>query len=215
MNDPLFVRRRDSLGDPDRQRERFAAREAAYGEPFPQGFPFEQLEHEVGTAVVDPEIMNREDVGVVELSRGPGFLLEAMEPPRFRGKGSRQHLDGDRAADPRVAGTIDLRKPPASERFDQLVASQQSSGRKRHGVERSAGASGCLKAGSTPGSESRPDSIRRSPGLILRKDPLDYLPNSRLALPASDGPGQSPSREELPRFDVQLGLRAGGTGVLG
>jgi hypothetical protein len=145
MNDPLFVRRRDSLSDPDRQRERFAAREAAHREPFPQGLPFEQLEHEVGTAVVDPEIMNREDVGVVELSRRPRFLLEAMEPPRFRCEGSRQHLDGDRAADPRVAGAIDLRKPSASERLEELVTSQQGPDGKRHGVGRRARGWGCFK----------------------------------------------------------------------
>ena len=64
--------------------------------------------NDVVRAAVDTDVVDGRDVGMTQRGRRAGFLLEAREPLGIRGKCWRQDLDGDVAAEPRVAGAIDL-----------------------------------------------------------------------------------------------------------
>ena len=67
---------------------------------------------------------------MIERAGGARLLLEA--PQRGRGRAAnarRQHLDGDVAAEPRVARAIDLAHPAGAEQADDLVTAPARAGR--------------------------------------------------------------------------------------
>src|SRR5207245_981199 len=60
------------------------------------------------------------------------LLLEALQAPGVRGKLHRQDLDRDLAAEPGVAGAIDLAHSARTERSEDLVMAQPGSDGKCH-----------------------------------------------------------------------------------
>jgi len=132
VDDPLLVRRGEPPRDLDRVVERFAHRERSGGETAAQRFAFEKLRDDVRGAVVRSDVVDRGDVGMVQDSRGPSFVLEAAESIRIARKRRGQHLDGDFAPQPRILRAIDLPHPARAKRRDDLVGTQTTAGGETH-----------------------------------------------------------------------------------
>ena len=92
MDDPLLVRRRESLRDLPRILDRLADGGPAGREHVREGLALEQLLDDVGSAVVAPDVVDRGEVGMVEKPGGPGFLFESVEPVGTGGERRRQAL---------------------------------------------------------------------------------------------------------------------------
>ncbi len=124
VDDPFLVRGRQALRDLPRVVERLAKREAPAGQLRAQGLAFEQLLHDVGRAVVGPDVVNRRDVGMVQEPRRLGLLLEPPQPVRVRREGCRQDLDRDVAGQPRIPRPLHLSHPSRAEGGEDLVGTQ-------------------------------------------------------------------------------------------
>ena len=73
VDDPLLVRRGESLRDLDGVVDRLADRERPGEQARPQRLALEQLRDDVRRVVVRPEVVDRRDVGVVEDARPPAL----------------------------------------------------------------------------------------------------------------------------------------------
>ena len=78
------------------------------------------------------DVVDGADVRIVQRGDGARFLLEAL--PRFRigRERAREHLDGNRAIEPRVARAIDLAHAAGADRGDDLVRTKACAGLERH-----------------------------------------------------------------------------------
>ena len=83
-----------------------------------------------------PDVINREDIGMVPGRGRAGFLLEAPEPVRISGQRSGQHFQGDVAIESRVARLIDFAHPSGAQRGENLVRADAASGGDGHGAIR-------------------------------------------------------------------------------
>jgi hypothetical protein len=77
------------MSDLHRVIDGFASRQRAALQYLPQGFADEQFGDEIGRAVEDSELVDREDVGMVESRSGLSFLLKTAKTV-----GSRETNDG-------------------------------------------------------------------------------------------------------------------------
>src|SRR5262249_58089252 len=83
-----------------------------------------------------PDVVDRDDVGMIESRGGPRLLLEALQPRRIRRQLRRQHLDRHLARETRVPRPVHLSHPPGAQRRQDLVRTE--AGARRHGHEISA-----------------------------------------------------------------------------
>ena len=83
-----------------------------------------------------PDVVDRDDVGMIQRRGRPRFLLEPLQPLRIRRQRLRQHLDRHLARQTRVPRPVHLPHPARAERREDLVGSQASACGQRH-VERS------------------------------------------------------------------------------
>ena len=111
MDDALLVGGGEALGDLRGQLDGLAGREGACPETVAQRLALEQFGDQVGRALVGPDVVDDEDVGVVERGSGTGFLLEATHAIGIGRELSRQHLDGHVAPEAGVVRAIDLAHP--------------------------------------------------------------------------------------------------------
>lgn len=109
---------------PGGQLESAPRRQRPAGEALSQPLSLEELEDEVGCAVVDARIEHRQELRVVERSRGARFLLEAAQPVGVRGDVRAQHLDRHLAAEPIVACTVDLAHPTGAQRPEHRIGTE-------------------------------------------------------------------------------------------
>ena len=80
------------------------------------------------------DVVDDEDVGVVELGGGAGFLLEAREAFGIGGEARVDDLDRDFAPEPRVARPVDLAHAARAERREDLVGAELRSRGEAHAV---------------------------------------------------------------------------------
>jgi hypothetical protein len=100
------------------------------------------------------DVVDDEDVRVIELGCGAGFLLEAREAFGIRGEAWVNDLDGDVSREPRIPRLVDLTHPPCAERREDFVGTQHGAGGERHLVQpsgltsssRSRHSTGCIGA---------------------------------------------------------------------
>ena len=111
-----------------------ANREGPLAQPLAQRPALEQLGDDVGRAAVFADVEDGEDVGVIERSRGARFLLESLETVAVLRKRRRQHLDGDVAAEPRVAGAVHLAHRPRPQQGNDLVGTESGAWSKSHAL---------------------------------------------------------------------------------
>src|SRR2546422_11257866 len=81
----------------------------------------------MGTDVVDDE-----DVGMVERGQSSRFLLEPTQTVGIGGVRGGQHLDRDLAAEPGIAGAIDLPHAAGTEGCQNLVRAETGAWGERH-----------------------------------------------------------------------------------
>jgi hypothetical protein len=88
----------------NRQRivERFALRQCRAGHALAKSFAFEQFRNDVGSAVVNSDVMDHENVRMIKCTCGLRFLVEAIKPIRVFRKGGRQDSDRDIATELRI-----------------------------------------------------------------------------------------------------------------
>jgi len=124
VDDALLVSGGEALRDLDRDVHRLADRQRAAGQALAQRLPFQQLGDQVRLAVVGPDVVQREDAGVVQRRDRPRLLLEASQSLRVGDELRRQHLDRHLAPEPRVAGAVHLAHPARTDRGEDLVGAE-------------------------------------------------------------------------------------------
>jgi len=95
---------------------------AALVEPGRQAPARDQVEGQPGAPAGLPSVHEADDVRVAEPEVGPHLALEAG--PGRAGRLGREHLEGDLASAPRVAGPVDDPGPAAAELGRDLVGAQ-------------------------------------------------------------------------------------------
>ena len=75
-----------------------------------------------------------EDVGMIQRRGGARLLLEALEPIGIERERGGQDLDGNVAAEPRIARAIDFAHAPGANRGNHLVGAEARSARQRHHI---------------------------------------------------------------------------------
>ena len=76
VHDPFLVRGRERARDLCRVVERLAHRQTAAGKSLPQGLPFEELRDDVWSAVLQAEVVDRQNPGMVQRRRRTCLPLE-------------------------------------------------------------------------------------------------------------------------------------------
>ena len=132
VDDPLLVRRRESMRDLRRVLRGLARRQRAGLEPLAQRFALQQLHDGVGHAVRGAEVEDREDVRVRERGDRARLALEARERLGVGRNPLRQHLERDVARQPRVARAVDLAHSSRAERSQDLVGTDARTRREAH-----------------------------------------------------------------------------------
>ncbi len=132
MDDPLLVRRGETVGDLQGMAERLARSKRTTGESGSKRFAFEQLLDHVGRTVLLSNVVDRRDVGMIQDPCGPGLLLESPQPVGVRGERGRQDLDCDFATQPWILRPVHLSHPTGAERREDLVGTDAITGGERH-----------------------------------------------------------------------------------
>jgi hypothetical protein len=110
------VRRLEPPAHLDRHLDRLPQGEGSALEPLPEALALEELEHDVGAALVGADVEDGRDAGMGEGGDRPGLALELQEPFLVGGGLAEQDLDRDVAAEAGVVGAVDLPIPPAPSR---------------------------------------------------------------------------------------------------
>src|ERR1044071_1582013 len=103
MNDALFVRGLERIGNLQRDAQRRVDTQRATLQPLGEGFAFDELHDEEMTAVVLLESVERRNPRVVQCSKRFGLPLEASDPLRIACEVWRKNLDRNRASELRIA----------------------------------------------------------------------------------------------------------------
>ena len=134
MDDALLVRGAEAPRNRNGVVDRLARREAPSGELRAQRFAFEQLLHDVGGALVLPDVVDGRNVGMIEAASRLRLQLEPPQTIRVAREGRRQHLDRDFALEPFVPRPIHLPHPTSAKRCKDLVGAETSTGWECHSV---------------------------------------------------------------------------------
>ena len=86
-------------------------------------------------ALVLPNIVNRNNVGMVEGGCGPGLLLEAAQALRVRCKLFREHFDSHVPPEPEVFRPINFAHTTRPDSGDDLVMGELLTGCQRHWIQ--------------------------------------------------------------------------------
>jgi len=121
MDYAFFVSGGQAVSDLQCVVECFASWDWSVAQTIAQGLAFEKLGDNVGRSFVSPDIENRENIRVVQGGGGQCLLLEAAEAVWIERNRGRQHLDGDFALEPGIAGAIHLAHASGPERADDFI----------------------------------------------------------------------------------------------
>ena len=131
MDDAVRVRGREPVGDGEADLDGLPPRERAAERAVPQslaqGLALEQLGDREGDAARGAHVVDVEDVRVREGRHGARFALEPRACDRVERESLGKDLDGDFAAEPRVARAVDLAHPAGADRRQDFVGSEASS----------------------------------------------------------------------------------------
>ena len=108
VDDSLLMRRRQTTRNLLGVFGGFAHRQRPGTQPLAQCLTLQKLGDHVGRAFVLAKIVHRQNVRMIQRSRGLRLLLKAPQPLGIAGETHRQDLDRDLAVEASVAGAIDL-----------------------------------------------------------------------------------------------------------
>jgi hypothetical protein len=123
VDDPAVVRRGGAACDLQRVFDRLARRQGGFRQPVAHRHAFEQLHHGVWNSVLNPEIVDRQDVGMRKRRDRLRFPLEPRERLGAREMGG-ECLQRDDALESCVPRAIDLTHPARSEGGEDLVRTE-------------------------------------------------------------------------------------------
>jgi hypothetical protein len=83
VGDAVVVRSREARGDLAAVLDRLAQREVSGGDDRAQRFALEKFGDDEYPALMLPQIVDVEDVGVIESGRGTGLAFESAKPVGF------------------------------------------------------------------------------------------------------------------------------------
>jgi hypothetical protein len=209
MDDALRVSRRQAARHLHRPVQRCLQRDGSLRQPLAERLPLQQFGDQVRRALVEADVEDHQDVGVVERPCQPRLLLEAPEDRRIPDEGLPHHLERHVPAETRVPCPVDLAHPARSERRQDLVRTEPAAGGQRHGrrpyatvtFRRFTVRAAC--AGSLPGPSPslrqppRPSWTSGEPGQRLDSPRPDDRPSGGIALPVSTPPERLRSRPRL------------------
>jgi hypothetical protein len=135
VNDPRLVGGGQTVRDLNGEIEQLADGERAGQEQFMQRAAVDQFDGYVGNRSGRSHIVDSDDVGVRESRGGARLPFEALQPLRVGGELRGENLDGDVAAEARVARPMDLSHPSGADRRKDLVWAETLSCRESHGFE--------------------------------------------------------------------------------
>jgi hypothetical protein len=137
VHDPQLVSGRQPRGQLRRPCHRDGPGKGTPLEPAPQGGALEQFRHQEERAIVLPDVVQRQDVGVVQAGHDPRFAFEAL--PSFAGLRNlrRQQLDRHVAAEPGVVGLVHLSHAPPAKGREHRVGSEAVADGQPHALTRS------------------------------------------------------------------------------
>jgi len=138
MHDPLLVRRRQPLGGLDPVIHRLARGERRTTKPLPKRLPLQKLRDHIGLPAMRPDVVDREDVGMVQGRGRPSLLLESAQPVGIGGEGAGQDLDRHLAPEARVPGAIDLAHASGAQWRNDLVGAQSGPGKDQESTRNTA-----------------------------------------------------------------------------
>ena len=119
MQDASIVSGLQCARDLDSLADRFGLRDRTV-----QRHAVDVLEHEIAW----PDVVQLTDVRMVQGRDRPRFVFESPQAIRVIGDRRREHLDGDRAIEPRVAGFVDLAHPACAKERDDFVRAEPRAG---------------------------------------------------------------------------------------
>ncbi len=102
----------------------FVERKRTAPDALRQVFAGDQLEHEEAASLGALESIDGRDAGVIQRREQTRFALEAPQSFGIVGEGVGENLDGDVAAQARVAGAIHLAHAACADLLDDFVASE-------------------------------------------------------------------------------------------
>ncbi len=111
----------------------FSDRKRATAQTISQGFAFEQLGDYIGRTFVFTNVKNGQNIGMVQGSRGPGLLSEALQAVGVGGKSRGQDFDGNVTSQSRVARLVHLAHTAGANLAGNFVRPDLLSSDYRHG----------------------------------------------------------------------------------
>jgi hypothetical protein len=121
VNDTNFVRFGESVGNLRRKGDRFAKWNRARGERPSQRLAIHQFHGNVTCAVHMPQLINRDDVGMIERAGGTGFPFKACQGFRLSKAFHGKRLNGDFTVEAGVSGAVHLAHAPGAQLLKDLV----------------------------------------------------------------------------------------------
>ena len=134
MHDAALVCVRQTVGNLDGVTRGAIDRQRALGQHGAERDTLDELHGDVDAIAGDAGVVDRADVGVIQRRCRPRFAHQPLTRCLVGGAPGRQHLDGEVASQPRVAGTIDLAHAAGAEQADDLVGTEHRSGFEAHRV---------------------------------------------------------------------------------
>ncbi len=132
MDDALFVRGFESIGDLFRDRLRIAPGDRAPCDALREVFALDQLHHEGVRLAALLGAVDLGDVRVVERRQRARFALETRGPIGIGGEILRQDLDRHLPPEPGIASAIDLAHAALADDGEHFVWAETIAGTERH-----------------------------------------------------------------------------------
>jgi hypothetical protein len=132
MDDSSFVRGCQSAGDLNRVVDGAARRDRTVSQLVAQGLAVEEFGDYVVNVLVQTNIVDGEDVGMIEGGDGLSFLFKAQEAISVLGERFREDLDGDVTPKASVASLVYLTHSARTEAGLQFVWAEPRSGSEGH-----------------------------------------------------------------------------------
>ena len=126
MENAGAVRRIERIGDLDAEVDRLMDLDRPMRQQLAQGLPLEQLHHEVRSALVLADVVDRADIRVVQRGSGACFGAKPLEGAGVH-QIVRDELEGDGPAQANVFARVDDTHPPGAQLGGDAVVTNRAS----------------------------------------------------------------------------------------
>lgn len=124
MNDATIVSRGETVGDLRAEGDHIFLRERAVEKPGAESDPVDKLHDEKVEAVVGIEVVNRGDVGMIELGESQGFVAKFSAGAIVGNGAGKENLEGNYTVEVFILGAVNDTHPAAADSLDDSVVAQ-------------------------------------------------------------------------------------------